>query len=131
VQYILTTPSCVFLMPCVFLALPGKENSRPVQHVFTSTYVFLLPFFSLHCLLKKQHIYATHSYNHDVFEFCMCSLPCLVKEQQPCATHSYNNLWCVLMPCVFLAQKQKTCANTFLQHPPVCFYAVYVPCTAW
>jgi hypothetical protein len=154
VQYILTTPSCVLLMPCVFLALPGKENSRPVQHLFTSTYVFLFPFFSLHCLLKKQHIYATHSYNHDVFEFCMCSLHCLVKEQQTCATHSYNNLWCVLntvcvprtetedlckhiittpssvflcriCPMYCLVKKQQAVVQYILQHHLVCFL---MPC---
>jgi hypothetical protein len=46
VQHILTTPSGVFLMPYVFLALPGKENNRPVQYILTSTTpsgVFLMP----------------------------------------------------------------------------------------
>jgi hypothetical protein len=36
VQHILTTPSGVYFMPFVFLALPGKENNRPVQHILTT-----------------------------------------------------------------------------------------------
>jgi hypothetical protein len=44
-QLILATPSGVFLMPCVFLAPPVKENSRSVQHIIaTPSGVFLKPY---------------------------------------------------------------------------------------
>jgi hypothetical protein len=101
VQHILTTPSGVFLMSCVFLALPGEENSRPVQHILTTpSGVFLMP--------------------------CVCSLHRLLKEPQTHATHSYNTLWPVftVMPVVFFALPGKETAdlcNTFLQQPLVCF----------
>jgi hypothetical protein len=55
-------------MSYVFLALPGKENSRAVQHILTTpSGGFLLPCVSsLHCLVKKnsrpvQHILTTPS----------------------------------------------------------------------
>jgi hypothetical protein len=42
VQHILTTPSGVYFIPFVFLALPGKENNRPVQHILTAPVLHLL-----------------------------------------------------------------------------------------
>jgi hypothetical protein len=71
VQHILTTPSGVYFMPFVFLALPGKENNRPVQHILTiPSGVYFMPFVFLALPVKEK--------------------------QQTCATHSYNTLWCVL-----------------------------------
>jgi hypothetical protein len=95
VQYILTTLSGVFLMPFVFLALPGKG--------------------------KKQTC-ATHSYNNLWCVLLPCVF--LAQKQQTFVAHSYNTLGVFLLPYVFLALPGKETAdlcNTFLQHPLVCF----------
>jgi hypothetical protein len=129
-------------MQCVLLALPGKENSGPVQHILTSTTpsgVFLMPCLFL-ALPGKEHLTCvTHSCKPSgmFLMACVYSLHCLLKKQQTRATHFYNTLWRVftLMPCMFLALPGKEAAdlcNTFLQHPLVCFCCrVCVPCTAW
>ncbi len=132
VQHILTTPSVVHLMPCVFLALPGKGTADlcntffQVQHLLVC---FQCRVCSLHCLVKNtrpaQNILTTPS---GVFLMpCVCSLHRLLKKQQTRATHSYKyTLWCVftVMPYVFLALPGIEAAdlcNTFLQQPLVCF----------
>jgi BarA-like signal transduction histidine kinase len=70
VQHIPTTPSGVFLMLCVFLALPVKENSTPMQHILTTPSGVIL----MSCVFL--------------------ALPCK-ERQQACAILSSNTLWCV------------------------------------
>jgi hypothetical protein len=104
VQHILPskTLSGVFSVPCLFLALPGKEHQTCATHSYKPSGVFLMP--------------------------CVCSLHRRLKKKQTRATHSYkyNTLWCVftVMTYVFLALPGKEAAdlcNTFLQQPLVCF----------
>ena len=68
-------------MQFVFLALSGRENSRPVNSF-------------IHHLLV-------------CFEFRVCSLHCLVKEHQTSVIDSYNTLWCVLNALCALAMAGK------------------------
>jgi hypothetical protein len=85
----------VFLMPYVFLALPGKETGRPAQHILTTTSgVFSAVFF-----------------------------PC-TENSRPVQHILTTPFGVFLMSCVFLAQPGKGAAdlcNTFLQHLLVCF----------
>ena len=68
-------------MQYVFLALSGRENSRPVNSF-------------IHHLLV-------------CFEFRVCSLHCLVKEHQTSVIDSYITLWCVLNALCALAMAGK------------------------
>ena len=68
-------------MQFVFLALSGRENSRPVNS------------FIHHPLV--------------CFEFRVSSLHCLVKEHQTSVIDSYITLWCVLNALCALAMAGK------------------------
>jgi hypothetical protein len=96
-------------MPYVFLALPGKENSRPVQHILTTPSGVLCRVCSLHCLVKNtrpvQYILTTPS---GVF-----LMPCVLlalpgKETSRPVQHILTTPSGVfLMSCVLLAPPGK------------------------
>jgi amino acid permease len=77
-------------MPFVFLALPGKENNRPVQHIFTTPFgVFLMPcvFFALPGK-KTADLCNTFLLHPLVCILCrLCSLHCLLKKNNRPVQH--------------------------------------------
>jgi hypothetical protein len=106
VKNILTTPSGVFWILCVFLALPVSETADQFNTFLHRTLVYFEWWVcSLCCPVKKQQTFVIYFYITlwCVFKCRLRFLHCLVTKQQTSLTYSYITLWCVLngefVPC--------------------------------
>ncbi len=125
VQHILpsTTPPGVFSVPCLFLALHGKEHQTCATHSYKPSGVFLMPCVFLappaketaepcNTFLQVQHPLVCF-YCNDV------CVPCIAwkRSSRPVQHILTTTTGVFLMPCVFLAQKYSIPVQHILTTP--------------